>query len=50
MAPPIYRELVAKHRSTGLPQRDVLESELITYKNFNPNAVKGFVTDFLDTL
>jgi hypothetical protein len=50
LAPPIYRELVDKHRTTGLPKRDVLESELIIYKKFNPSAVKGFVTDFLDTL
>lgn len=50
LGPPIYRELVENHRSTGLPQRDVLESELITYRNFNPKAVKGFVTDFLDTI
>ena len=50
LAPPIYRELVDKHRATGLPKRDVLEAELIAYKKFNPTAVKGFVTDFLDTL
>ena len=50
LGPPIYRELVDKHRTTGLPKRDVLEAELIAYKKFNPTAVKGFVTDFLDTL
>jgi len=50
LGPPIYRELVEKHRGTGLPKRDVLEAEMITYKKFNPSAVKGFVTDFLDTL
>ena len=49
LAPPIYRELVDKNR-IGLPKRDVLESDLIVYKKFNPTAVKGFVTDFLDTL
>jgi hypothetical protein len=50
MGPPIYRELVDKHRTTGLPKRDVLEAELIAYQKFNPSAVKGFVSDFLDTL
>jgi hypothetical protein len=50
LGPPIYRELVDNHRVTGLPKRDVLEAELVTYKKFNPSAVKAFVTDFLDTL
>ena len=27
-----------------------MESELVTYKDFNPNAVGGFVKDFKDTL
>jgi hypothetical protein len=48
--PPLYRELVEGHRATGLPQHDVLEAELTTYKKFNPKAVEGFVRDFLDTL
>jgi len=50
VAPPIYRELMDQHKDTGLPGEGVLESELETYKNFNPNAVKGFVKDFKDTL
>jgi len=50
IAPPIYRQLVDKHRATGLPKRDVLEAELVAYQKFNPTAVKGFVSDFLDTL
>jgi hypothetical protein len=48
--PPLYRELVEGHKETGLPQHDVLEAELTTYKKFNPKAVEGFVRDFLDTL
>lgn len=48
--PPIYRQLVEKNRSMGLPKRDVLEAELVAYQKFNPTAVKGFVSDFLDTL
>jgi hypothetical protein len=50
LSPPIYKELVEKHRKTGLPNRDVLEAELVAYKSFNPAAVKGFVSDLLDTL
>lgn len=50
LSPPLYRELVEQHRQTGLPSRDVLEAELVTYKKFNPSAVSGLVTDFLDTL
>ena len=50
LGPPIYKELVEKHRSTGLPHPDVLKAELVTYRNFNPAAVRGFVSDFIDTL
>ncbi len=50
IAPPIYRELIEQHKDTGLPGEGVLESELETYRNFNPNAVRGFVEDFKDTL
>jgi hypothetical protein len=50
LSPPIYRELAEQHRATGLPDDDVLESELTTYRDFNPNAVGGFVKDFKDTL
>lgn len=50
LSPPIYRELAEQHRVTGLPDDDVLESELTTYKDFNPHAVAGFVKDFKDTL
>ncbi len=48
--PPLYRELFEAHKDTGLPSRDVLEAELTTYKKFNPKAVSGLVSDFLDTL
>jgi len=50
LEPAIYRELIDQHRETGWPSDDVLESELITYRNFNPNAVAGFVKDLKDTL
>lgn len=50
LAPPIYRELVDQHKASGFPADDVLGSELAAYKNFNPNAVAGFVKDFKDTL
>lgn len=50
LSPPIYRELAEQHRDTGLPSDDVLEAELKTYRDFNPNAVTGFVKDFKDTL
>jgi hypothetical protein len=48
--PPIYRELAEQHRDTGLPADDVLQSELKTYRDFNPNAVASFVKDFKETL
>lgn len=50
LSPPIYRELAEQHGSTGLPADDVLEAELKTYRDFNPNAVAGFVKDFRDSL
>jgi hypothetical protein len=50
LAPSIYRELAEQHRTTGLPADDVLQSELKTYRDFNPNAVVLFVKDFKDTL
>jgi hypothetical protein len=50
LSPPIYRELIDQHRETGFPADDVLTSELVTYKGFNPNSVEAFVKDFRDTL
>jgi hypothetical protein len=50
LSPAIYRELIEQHRQTGFPADDVLQSELVTYKDFNPRAVAGFVKDFKDTL
>lgn len=50
LAPEIYRELIDQHRDTGWSADDVLQADLITYRNFNPNAVTGFVKDFKDTL
>lgn len=50
IAPGLYRELIKDHQSTGWPKADVLERELVTYKKFNPNAVKGFVADLFDSL
>jgi hypothetical protein len=49
VAPTMYRLLIDENPD-GLPSNDALESELVTYKDFNPNAVKGFVKDFKDTL
>jgi hypothetical protein len=49
-SPAIYSELIEQHRDSGWPSDDVLEAELITYRNFNPNSVKGFVQDLRDTL
>lgn len=50
LGPEIYRELIEQHRDTGWPADDVLQADLITYRNFNPKAVAGFVKDFKDTL
>jgi hypothetical protein len=47
--PSIYRE-VATQNPKGLPSDDALESEFVTYRNFNPNAVKDFVKDFRESL
>jgi hypothetical protein len=50
LEPAIYRELIEQHRETGWPADDVLASELVTYKQFNPKAVNGFVQDLRDSL
>jgi hypothetical protein len=50
LSPGLYRQLVDDHRESGLPNSEVLEAELTTYKGFNPKAVGGFVSDFRDTL
>jgi hypothetical protein len=50
LGPSIYGELVEQHKNTGLPADDVLQSELVTYRDFNPNSVADFVRDFKDTL
>jgi len=50
LSPQIYRELVEQHIQTGLPGDEALQAELVTYKNFNPKAVEGFVKDFRATL
>ena len=49
VAPTIYLQLIDENPD-GLPSDESMESELTTYKDFNPNAVKGFVKDFRDTL
>ena len=50
VSPELYRELIKDHQTTGWPKADVLERELVTYKKFNPSAVKGFVADLFDSL
>jgi hypothetical protein len=50
LSPAVYSELAQKHKDTGFPADDVLQSELVTYKGFNRSAVAGFVKDFKDTL
>lgn len=50
LEPSIYRELIEKHRESGWPADDVLASELVTYKNFNPKSANGFVVDLKDSL
>jgi len=50
MEPPLYRELIEKHRTTGWPAQDVLASELVTYRNFNPNVSSGLVVDLMDSI
>ncbi len=50
LSPEIYRQLIEAHKETGWPKNDVLESELVTYRNFNPNSVAEFVKDLRDSL
>ncbi len=50
LSPEIYRQLIEARKATGWPHNDVLESELVTYKNFNPNSVGTFVVDLMDSL
>jgi hypothetical protein len=50
VAPELYHELIKDHQATGWPKAEVLEKELVTYKKFNPNAVKGFVADLFDSV
>jgi len=50
LSPEIYRQLVKAHKDSGWPKNDVLESELKTYRNFNPNSVGAFVKDLKDSL
>jgi len=50
LSPEIYRQLVEAHKDTGWPKNDVLESELVTYRNFNPNSVGEFVKELRDSL
>jgi hypothetical protein len=50
LSPEIYRQLIEAHKETGWPKNDVLESELVTYRNFNPNSVGDFVKDLRDSL
>lgn len=45
--PTIHTAIIADNPN-GVPAPDVLESELTTYKGFNPNSVKDFVSEFLD--
>ena len=50
LSPEIYRQLIEAHKDTGWPRSDVLESELVTYRNFNPNSVGDFVKQLKDSL
>ena len=50
LSPEIYRELYEQYKSTGIPSEETLKAELIADKNFNPNAVEGFIRDFKETL
>lgn len=50
LGPAAYRELIEQHQSTGLPSADSIESELVTYKNFNPKHVAKFVREFVDSI
>jgi hypothetical protein len=50
VSPPIYRTLIEEYRAVGFPSNDALERELVTYKQFNPNAVGAFVRDLKSAL
>ncbi|MDO8431389.1 MAG: hypothetical protein Q7S58_03165 [Candidatus Binatus sp.] len=50
LLPDIYRKLVARYRTTGLPSDKSLRAELIADEGFNPKAVDAFIKDFRSSL
>lgn len=50
MAPEVYREILSKYKSTGLPSQESLEHELLLEGRFNHNAVPALVADFFSSL
>ncbi|MBI3407462.1 MAG: hypothetical protein HY040_03790 [Planctomycetes bacterium] len=50
-SPTIYRELLAQYQKHGnIPSDESLKPELITDKDFNPNAADRFIKDFRQSL
>jgi hypothetical protein len=50
LKPPVYRQLVDRHKDSSLPADDILEGELVINKRFNPDAVGPFLRNFKDSL
>jgi hypothetical protein len=50
LSPEVHRELFEQYSQTGFPSDETLQSELIAFKGFNPNAVSDFVRDLRATL
>ncbi len=51
VSPSIYAELFELYKNTNIPANDeTISGELITYKGFNPNAVKEFLKAFRETI
>lgn len=48
--PDINRELYDQFSGNGFPSEESLAAELVAYKGFNPEAVHGYVRDFLATM
>lgn len=46
MKPPLFKEIVAKYRTTGLPSDQTLKSYLVIDRSFNANSVQEFLRGF----
>jgi hypothetical protein len=48
--PDIYKRILARYQSEGLPTDEALSTYLQWDCNFNPKSIKGFIADFRNTI